>query len=63
MEEDFSDIDRMVRGYRNSSSNESGALSVSRTVPAGQSRIKEQTERLEQEFSKREQEAIKVTHH
>lgn len=44
--EDFSEIDRMVRGYLNSSSNQSGALTVSRTVPAEQ--IKEQTERLEQ---------------
>ena len=36
MEEDFSEIERIVSGYLNSSPSQSGALSVSRTVPAGQ---------------------------
>ena len=62
MEEDFSEIERIVSGYLNSSLSQSGALSVSRTVPAGQSAIKEQSERLEKEISMREQEITKVLH-
>ena len=62
MEEDFSEIERIVSGYLNSSPSQSGALSVSRTVPAGQSAIKEQSERLEKEISMREQDITKVLH-
>ena len=60
MEEDFSEIERILSGYLNSSLSQSSALSVSRTVPAGQSAIKEQSERLEKEISMREQEITKV---
>ena len=62
MEEGFSEIERIVSGYLNSSPSQSGALSVSRTVPAGQSAIKEQSERLEKEIRMREQEITKVLH-
>ena len=47
VEEDFNEIERIVRGYLNSSPSQSGALSVSRTTPTEQSPIKEQSERLE----------------
>ena len=49
MEEGFSEIERIV-------------VSVSRTVPAGQSAIKEQCERLEKEIRMRKQETTKVLH-
>ena len=49
MEEGFSEIERIV-------------VSVSRTVPAGQSAIKEQSERLEKEIRMRKQEITKVLH-
>ena len=61
MEKDFSEIERIARGYLNSSPSQS-PLSVSRTVPAGQSAIKEQSERLEKEISVREQMITKVLH-
>ena len=62
VEEDFNEIERIVRGCLNSSPSQSGALSVSRTTPTGQSPIKEQSERLEQEIKMREQEITKVLH-
>ena len=62
VEEDFNEIERIVRGYLNSSPSQSGAFSVSRTTPTGQSPIKEQSERLEQEIKMREQEITKVLH-
>lgn len=62
MEEDFSGIEGIVGGYLNISLSQSGALRVSRTVPAAQSAIKEQSERLEKEISVREQEITKVLH-
>ena len=49
MEEGFSEIKRIV-------------VNVSRTVPAGQSAIKEQSERLEKEIRMRKQEIRKVLH-
>lgn len=49
MEEGFSEIERIV-------------VSVLRTVPAGQSAIKEQSERLEKEIRMRKQEITKVLH-
>ena len=49
MEEGFSEIERIV-------------VSVSRTVPAGQSAIKEQCERLKKEIRMRKQEITKVLH-
>ena len=49
MEEGFSEIERIV-------------VSVSRTVPAGQSANKEQCERLEKEIRMRKQETTKVLH-
>ena len=42
LEEDFSEIERLVRGYLNSSPSHSGSLNSSRTMPTGQSAIKEQ---------------------
>lgn len=51
MEEEFSEIERIVRGYLNSRPSQSSALTVSRTVPAGQSAIREQSERLKKEIS------------
>ena len=51
VEEDFNEIERIVIGYLNSSPSQSGTLSVSRTTPMGQSPIKEQSERLEQELN------------
>ena len=62
VEEDFNEIERIVRGCLNSSPSQSGALRVSRTTPTGQSPIKEQSERLEQEIKMREQEITKVLH-
>ena len=56
LEEDFSDIERVVRGYLNGSPSHSGNSNGSRTTPTGQSAIKEQSERLKEEISKREQE-------
>ena len=44
----------MVRGYLNSSPSHSGSLNGFRPVPTGQSAIKEQSERLNEEISKRE---------
>ena len=49
MEEGFSEIERIV-------------VSVSRTVPAGQSAIKEHCERLKKEIRMRKQEITKVLH-
>ena len=40
LEEDSNETERVVRGYLNNRSHQSGALTVSRTVPARQSRIK-----------------------
>jgi len=53
LEEDFSEIERVVRGYLNSSPTPSGSLNGSRTTPTGQSAIKEQSERLKEEISRR----------
>ena len=44
LEEDFSEIKRVVRGYLSSSLSHSGSLNGSRTMPTGQSVIKEQSE-------------------
>lgn len=51
MGEEFSEIGRIVRGYLNSRPSQSSALTVSRTVPAGQSEIREQSEWLKKEIS------------
>ena len=56
LDEDFSDIERVVRGYLNGSPSHSGNSNGSRTTPSGQSAIKEQSERLKEEISRREQE-------
>ena len=61
LEEDFSEIKRVVRGYLNSSPSHSGSLNGSRTTPTGQSAIKEQSERLKEEISRREHELKKYT--
>ena len=50
LEEDFSGIVRVVRGYLNSSPSHSGSLNGSRTTPTGQSAIKEHSERLKEEI-------------
>ena len=60
LEEDFSEIERVVRGYLNSSPSPSGCLNGSRTTPTGQSAIKEQSERLKEEISRREHELKQV---
>ena len=60
LEEDFSEIERVVRGYLNSSPNHSVSLNGSRTTPTGQSAIKEQSERLKEEISRREHELKQV---
>ena len=54
LEEDFSEIERLVRGYLNSSPSHSGSLNSSRTTPTGQSAIKVQSERLKEEISRQE---------
>ena len=43
LEEDFSEIERVARGYLNSSLSHSGSLNVSRTMSTGQSVIKDQS--------------------
>lgn len=60
LEEDFSEIERVVRGYLKSSPSHSGSLNGSRTTPTGQSAIKEQSERLKEEISRREHEMKQV---
>ena len=60
LEEDFSEIERVVRAYLNSSPSHSGSLNGSRTMPTGQSAIKEQSERLKEEISRREHELKQV---
>ena len=45
LEEDFSEIERVVRGNLNSSPSHSGSLNGSRTTPTGQSAIKEQSQK------------------
>ena len=60
LEKDFSEIERLVRGYLNSSPSHSGSLNGSRTTPTGQSVIKEQSERLKEEISRREHELKQV---
>ena len=44
LEEDFSDIARVVGGYLKGSPSHSGSLNGSRTTPTGQSAIKQQSE-------------------
>ena len=60
LEEDFSDIERVVRGYLNGSPSHNGTLNGSRTTPTGQSVIKDQSERLKEEISRQEQELKQV---
>ena len=60
LEEDFSEIERVVRGYLNSSPSHSGSLNGSRTTSTGQSVIKEQSEQLKEEISRREHELKQV---
>ena len=62
MEEEFSEIKRIVKTIFEQQPSQSGALSVSRTVPAEQSAIREQCERLKKEISMQEQEIRKVIH-
>ena len=60
LEEAFSEIERVVRGYLKNSPSHSGSLNGSRTTPTGQSAIKEQSERLKEEISRREHEMKQV---
>ena len=60
LEEDFSEIERVVREYLNSSLSHSSSLNSSGTTPTGQSAIKEQCERLKEEISRREYELKQV---
>lgn len=50
----------MIRGYLKNSPSHSGSLNGSRTTPTGQSAIKEQSERLKEEISRREHEMKQV---
>ena len=60
LEEDFSEIERLVRGYQNSSPSHSVNLNGSRTTPTGQSVIKKQSKRLKEDISRREHELKQV---
>ena len=60
LEEDFSDNERIVRGYLSSSPRQSGALNAFRAAPTRQSTIKEQSERLQEEINRSEQEIDQV---
>ena len=60
MEEDFSDIERIVRGYLSNSPRQSGILNASRALPTGQPTSNEQSERLQEEISRREREINQV---
>jgi len=59
LEEDFSDIRRVVRGYLNGSPSHNSSLNGSRTTP-GQSVIEDQSEQLKEKISRREQELKQV---
>lgn len=49
-QEDFTEVQRVVREYLNSSPSRNGSLNGSRTTPTGQSAIKKQSERLKEEI-------------
>ena len=60
LEDDFCEVEKVVKGYLNSNPSKSGTLSVSRSVPTGQSSIKEHSERLKNEINRREKELSEV---
>ena len=60
LEDDFCEVEKIVKGYLNSNPSKSGTLSVSRSAPTGQSSIKEHSERLKDEINRREKELSEV---
>ena len=60
LEKDFSDIEGVVKGYLSGSPSHNSTLNGSRTTPIGQSALKDQSERLEEEIRKRERELKQV---
>ena len=60
LEKDFSDIEGVLKGYLSGSLSRNNTLNGPRTTPTGQSAIKDQSERLEEEIRKREQELKQV---
>ena len=60
LEDDFSEVEKIVEGYLNSSPRKSSILRVSRSTPTEQSSIKEQSKRIEEEISKRKKELSKA---
>ena len=60
LEKDFSDIEGVVKGYLRGSLSRNSTLNGSRNTPTGQSAIKDQSERIEEEIRKRERELKQV---
>ena len=58
MEGDFNDTEQIVKGYLDSSQNDTAH--VSRSAPTGQSSIKQRTKQLEQEITRQEPEFNRI---
>ena len=60
VEGNFNEIEELVRGYLNSSSSQCGVLNSSKSAAAEELMIKEQTDRIKEEISRRELELSQV---